>query len=120
LWLASFRGEGEECVDLPYQLAHIWTYLLEVGPVSAGAMGPVPLSFLEIESWKNQSGIRLSYWETLLLRHCSQEWMSAQYTARKPGAIPPWTLSNQSSPDRRKQVADRLRKLGGPPKKDKK
>lgn len=113
LWLNSFRGDVEEEVDLPYQLAHIWTYLLEVGPVGIGAFGPSPLSFLEINAWLLSTGIWLSHWEILLLRYCSQEWISAQSDARKPGAIPPWIITSpQSIADRRKRVADRLKRLG--------
>jgi hypothetical protein len=114
LWRLSFIGDGADDGEttLPYELAHIWNHFLEIGPVSHGGMGPVPLSFLEIHAWMQSTKTNLSPWEAVLIRKCSQEWIEAQYQARKPGAIPPWTVHNTD--DRRREVAKRLKAaLGG-------
>lgn len=121
LWHASFRGVPDEDIGLPYQLAHIWTYLIEIGPVSSNGMGPVTIPFSEINAWLSCTGVALSRWEISLLRQCSQVWISAQYEAKKPESIPPWTIfSPESINDRRKRVSERLKMLGGSGKGNKK
>ena len=107
MWLASFAGESEQTPALPYRVAHIWTHLLEVGPVANGAMGPVPLSFLEIEAWMRTTSMHLSAWEVVLLRKCSQEWVSATYNAKDPYAVPPWAGAEERA-DRRTRVGKNL------------
>lgn len=112
LWRQSFDGEPGEDIALPYEVAHIWIHFIEIGPVSYGSMGPVPLSFLEIQAYMQSTGIKFSPWESILIRKCSQEWVDAQYQARRPGSIPPWTVQNTD--DRRREVAKRLKAaLGG-------
>lgn len=118
LWLQSFQGDSEDDdTILPYQLAHIWIYLLEVGPTLQGGMGPAPLSYLEIKAWMHSTGLSLSPWEVVLLRKCSIEWMSAQYEAKDPTAIPPWTnAGNQQETlsTMRQSLADRLKRALDP------
>lgn len=113
LWHKAFNGEEDNEIGLPYQIAHIWSYLLDVGPVMSTGMGPVVLSYTEIQAWMSARSIEISSWEVALLRHCSQVWMSAQYEAKKPESIPPWSITSpEAIEDRRKRVAERLKKLG--------
>lgn len=113
LWQMSLNGVEDDETHLPYQLAHIWTYLLEVGPVNSNGMGPVPISYDEIQSWLDISGVELSRWEVAVLRKCSFAWMSAQYEAKKPDAVAPWDVyTPQSMADRRALVAKRFKMLG--------
>lgn len=118
LWLQSFQGDSEfEEVVLPYELAHIWAHLLECGPVVQGGMGPAPLSYLEIKAWMQSTGLQLSAWEVVLLRKCSLEWMSAQYEAKDPTAVPPWSFGGdqqQTLSAMRQSLADRLKKALDP------
>lgn len=108
LWAVSFQGDVVSKIDLPYELAHIWAHLLEVGPAGVGAMGIVPLSYLEIKAWADLTKTILTPWETVLLHKCSQEWVSALYKAKQPTAIPPWT--GQNIEDRRKHLSEIFKK----------
>jgi len=107
LWAASFQGESEQIPTLPFQVLHLWVHLFEVGPIANGAMGPVPLSFSEIESWMRTTSVFLSAWEVVLLRKCSQEWVSATYAAKDPKATPPWAGAEVIT-ERRVRVANTL------------
>ena len=119
LYLAAFQGDPPDEIFLPFEVAHIYHYLFEVGPVAYGAMGAIPVSFSEINQWMAATGNRLNPWEAVLLRQCSAAWVSAQQEAREPYAIPPWTV--QTTADHRKAVADRLKSaLGGSAKRKKK
>ena len=114
LWHLSFHGVAGEETNLPYVLAHIWTYLLEVGPSNSNGMGPVEISFVEIQAWLSCTGVKLSRWEISLLRQCSKVWISAQYEAKKPNAIPPWNSSPspEAMAERRKFVAKSFKRMG--------
>jgi len=107
LWTASFKGESEQILQVPFQLSHLWIYLFEVGPVASGAMGPIPLPFREIQSWMETTSVNLSAWEVVLLHKCSQEWVSATHEAANPDAVPPWTGAEVAT-ERKKRVSDTL------------
>jgi len=116
LWNASFSGDCSE-VFLPFELAHIWNYLFEVGPVLYGTVGEIPCTYQEIKAWMRSTGTHLSSWEVVLLRKCSVAWVSASYAAKDPNGIPPWTVGGGKSDMlevMRKNVSQRLKSaLGG-------
>ena len=111
LWLTSFQGVAENPVSLPFEVAHIWAYLLEVGPSSSRSMGSIPVSYLEIQAWMQTTKTKLSSWEVVLLHKCSREWVTAYYTAKEPSNIPPWTI--EPTDDYRKRVSDSLKRMLG-------
>lgn len=116
LWGMSFSGACDS-IYLPFEVAHIWQYLFEVGPVSYGAMGAIPFTYQEINAWMQSTGNRLNPWEVVLLRKCSVEWVSASHAAKDPNGIPPWTVGGGKSDmleSMRKNVSQRLKAaLGG-------
>jgi len=117
LWRASFKEyDHASPIELPYELAHLWQYLLEVGPASSISLGVIPISYQEIQAWMSITKVRLSPWEIVLLRRCSQQWVSSQQEAAYPDSTPPWIVSEPDSDMiavRRKIVADRLKKVLG-------
>lgn len=89
--LARLQEEGIE-VELPgAPLPYLLGYLYEIGPGMPGAMGEVPLSHGEIESWQRNTGIRLTPWEARTLRRLSIAHVEESYAARKREAPAPFT-----------------------------
>lgn len=63
--------------DIPECAAmYLINYLFDIGPVEASGMGSTPLSSQEIESWQNQSGIKLQPWEFSFIRKLSRVYLS--------------------------------------------
>lgn len=71
-------------------------HLFEVGPVSPGGMGPVPLTFQEIEAWARMTGVRLTAWEVRTLRSLSREYLAELRAAESPGRIPPYSTTTNA------------------------
>lgn len=88
--LARLQAEEIE-VELPgATLQYLLGYLYEMGPGMAGAMGEVPLSHGEIESWQRNTGIRLTPWEARTIRRLSIAHVEEAYAARKHDAPAPY------------------------------
>lgn len=69
--------ENGGCIELPEQTApYLLDYLRRIGIYGYGAMGPVPLSALEIRAWCEGSGIELQPWEFEALRTASRAYIA--------------------------------------------
>lgn len=69
--------EDGGCIELPEQTApYLLDYLQRIGVYGHGAMGPVPLSALEIRAWCDGSGIELLPWEFEALRAASRAYVA--------------------------------------------
>lgn len=69
--------EDGGCIELPEQTApYLLDYLQRMGVYGHGAMGPVPLSSLEIRAWCDGSGIELQPWEFEALRAASRAYVA--------------------------------------------
>ena len=69
--------ENGGCIELPEQTApYLLDYLQRIGVYGYGAMGPVPLSSLEIRAWSEGSGIALLPWEFEALRAASRAYLA--------------------------------------------
>lgn len=74
----------------PISCPWVVDYLMEVGPTEAGAMGPVPVSWREIDHWQQCLGIALDPWVTRLLRRMSLEFVAESQKAREADCPAPW------------------------------
>lgn len=64
-------------IELPEQTApYLLDYLQRIGVYGYGAMGPVPLSSVEIRAWCEGSGIELLSWEFEALRAASRAYVA--------------------------------------------
>lgn len=69
--------ENGGVIELPEQTApYLLDYLQRLGVYGHGAMGPVPLSSLEIRAWSEGSGIQLRHWEFEALRAASRAYLA--------------------------------------------
>ena len=69
---------------------YIIGYWQDLNLCSVGAMGPVPLSAIEIYSWCALSGVELEPWEFNSLRQMSQNYVSYVHISEAPDAAPPY------------------------------
>lgn len=89
--LERMEAQGQQPALPPLGAAgYLVNYLFEVGPVGYGAMGPVPLSHLELAAWQANTGIELEAWEARALRRLSIEYVSASNAAQPFDAPPPY------------------------------
>ncbi len=94
----------------PGAAGHLSAYLFEAGPVGYGAMGPVPLSWLDIQAWQQATGIDLHAWEAKALRRLSSDYIGQCQLAEEPDCPAPYIDADQ---ERRQAVADRVRAIFG-------
>ena len=89
--LATFKSadENHPSLRLPeIEQEHAAGYLIgllhEAGLMSSNGMGPVPLSWSEIESWIRCTELDLSLWERLTIKNLSEEYVGelSQATAK--------------------------------------
>lgn len=80
--LASFRALDDEHpkLELPdieseYGAGYIIGLLQEAGLMSSNGMGPVPLSWVDIESWIRCAEYDLSLWVKLKIKNLSEEYV---------------------------------------------
>ena len=92
--------------------AYLVGYLFEVGPVMAGAMGPVPISSTELASWQSNTGRQLTAWEAATLRNLSAAWAAAANDARAPDCPAPW-VPEQFQQEERDRVASKVSAILG-------
>lgn len=71
--------ENGGCIVLPEQTApYLLAYLQRMGFHGFGAMGPVPLSALEIRAWCDGAGVVLQHWEFEALLGASRAYINAR------------------------------------------
>lgn len=70
---------------------YLANYLWEVGPVSAGGMGPAPVSHTELLAWQENTGVELSSWEARTLRDLSRAYLGESHRAEDPACPAPWS-----------------------------
>jgi hypothetical protein len=105
-------NDGEE-PELPAcDAPELVQYLFEAGPVLYSGMGPVPLTYIEIESWQRIAGQRLTPWECSTLRRLSQAFADQTTKAAKRDCPAPYT-SGEPTLAHRKEVDRKLRDFFG-------
>ena len=83
----------------PIRTPWIIDHLMDLGPSEAGAMGPVPISWVSIDHWQRCSGIDLPPWTSRLLRRLSVDFVAETVRAREPDCPPPWTATSSLNRD---------------------
>lgn len=86
--------------------AYLIGYLFEIGPVMESGLGPVAITYGEIDSWCRLTGIRLTPSEARLLRRLSAEFLRE---SRKRSEVSPWRI--EVSEEQLRAVASDLRSM---------
>lgn len=80
--MATFKelDEKHPSLELPdlaeYAAGYVIGLLHESGLMSTNGMGPVPISWLEIDAWLRTANLDLSLWEKLTVKRLSEEYVS--------------------------------------------
>lgn len=77
-------------VETEHSAGYIVGLLHEAGLMSSTGMGPVPLSWGDIEAWLICTGLVLDVWEMLTIKHLSEVYISERLDT-DPNKLPPWT-----------------------------
>ena len=109
--LRTIRARGEEPLWPPNPAEYLTNWLIEIGPVYAGAAGPVEIPWGELESWQRQTGIELDAWEARTIRRLSAVYVVQSYDARKPNCPQPYVGSAKVVASRRDVVANQFRTM---------
>lgn len=100
--LASFKEADAEhpSLELPdiegdHNATYVVGLLHEAGLMSTNGMGPVPLSWLEIEAWMRMTCRDLPLWERLTIRELSEEYVSGLVTAKDKNCPAPFAPARE-------------------------
>lgn len=74
----------------PLEAAHLFEWLMEIGPTETGPNGRGPISWTAIRDWKAATFKPLSAWEARLLRKMSVEYLTESHLAEDNSRQPPW------------------------------
>lgn len=69
--------------------SYLLEWLFEIGPVESGANGPEPLSWVEINAWKQATGTNATHEELSIIRTMSLEYVGQMHGGEDPKAPDP-------------------------------
>lgn len=114
--LTSFR---EQDVDHPfirmpdieteYSAGYLIGLLFEAGLMSSNGMGPVPISWLEIDAWLRVTETELSLWERIKIKQLSEEYVTELALATDKNRPQPYVYLPPVEVIDRDAVADKIR-----------
>ena len=94
-------GEAEYLVPL----------VMEAGLVEQSGTGIVALSWKEIESWQNVTGVKLHTWEATILRQMSEAYASEFSQASDRNRPAPYSKAIETEEIDREAVSNKLRNI---------
>ena len=83
------KGEESDIAEVDAGL-YLVDYLMEAGPFTYGASGPIPLNWQDFRSWQDTTGIDLQPWEAKTLRRLSAAYLGQMQKAEEIDCPPPW------------------------------
>ncbi len=86
--------------------AHLVTHLFEAGPASNTEFGAKPITWGELQSWQQQTGVRLQPWEARAVRRLSADYAAEVTEAKDPARPAPW--SSMPTAEMRAALAKRI------------
>ncbi len=87
---AQFKKDGITPQMPPNMMPHVIDRLTEIGLTGSNGMGAVPLPWAEIYAWQQNAHIRLSAWESKLIRSLSAAYVTESRLAEVETCPPPW------------------------------
>lgn len=100
-------------IETDHAAGYMISLLHESGLMSSSGMGPIPLSWLEIESWLRCTERELPLWERKTIKLLSEEYTSELVQAKDKGRPPPYTKAVIVEELDRKAVADKISSILG-------
>ena len=89
--IARMKAE-KLAIDLPDNpLQYLVDWLMEAGPLGVGGMGPVPISWQELEAWKRACEVSPTAWEIRVIRDLSRDFLDQMNKSREPTCPAPYT-----------------------------
>lgn len=97
---------------------------LDVGPTMPSGMGPLPLTYSELDAWSRLTGSILEPWEARALVGMSREYAAFSVKAERADCPSPMAVEDEMNEERRQAVANSLKSAFGalmtkPPKQSK-
>ena len=71
--------------------SHLIEFLYELGIYTVSGFGILPLSFSEIEAWKNTTKTNISSWEARVLKFLSSSYVSQHNASEDPNCPAPYS-----------------------------
>lgn len=78
-------------IETEHAAGYLFEYLWEAGLMSSNGMGPVSLSWLEIDAWCNRTGATPSTWELLTIKALSEAYVAELNKASEKDRPAPYT-----------------------------
>lgn len=85
--------------------------LWDMGVVSSGAAGAVPLGDLDIAAWQSNQGVRLTPWECRTIKMLSRQYANQSHDARKRDCPAPFAGIVRDDEAQRQRVDQMFRGL---------
>jgi hypothetical protein len=85
--------------------------MFEAGPVNNGGMGQSPLSWTDIKTWSDMTGVEVSGWEGATIRRLSSSYLSEYQQAKDPSRPAPY--SPNITEHGREQVSNKIGSIFG-------
>lgn len=102
------RDKGEPIFYPPNPAEYITDWLFEIGPVAAGAMGPVPIGWQDMAAWERLTGNELDPWEARTIRRLSQAYVAQAYEAENLNCPEPRLAEEKQAEARREKVTQQF------------
>jgi hypothetical protein len=77
-------------IETEHAAGYLLGLLQEAGLMSSGGMGPVPISWVEIDAWLRVTERELSMWERTTIKRLSEEYVSELVQATKADRPAPY------------------------------
>lgn len=94
-------------VETEHSAGYIVGLLHEAGLMSSTGMGPVPLSWVDIQAWITCTGLSLDVWEMLVIKHLSELYVSERLDT-DPNKLPPWIKPLDEEEIERERISNAL------------
>jgi len=77
--------------------------------MSSTGMGPVPLSWVDIEAWLNATGTKLETWEKLMIKTMSEAYVGERLDT-EPNKLAPWikVMTEEELAEQRAEISNNL------------
>lgn len=76
--------------------------------MSSTGMGPVPLSWVDIDAWLKVTELELPVWEKLTIRHLSEVYVNERMSNTDPNGLPPWVKPLSEEDVERERISNTL------------
>lgn len=96
-------------IETEHGAGYLVGLLYEAGLMSSSGMGPVPLSWAEIDAWIRCTDLQLTTWERLTIKRMSEEYV-AERCETDPNRISPYKqhVEERELAEMRNDVNDKL------------